>query len=237
MVYSTRMKWRKGAKKYERKMSKYSTKPRTWVQSIGDYASTAEKALSIATKVASLINVEKKNIQYTHASNQVGTSGLYDDLTYIAEGSDVNQRTGQSVKCMSVNYNLQFDAIPSSAQTMQGIRFVIFKWNDDTAPVGSMILDTYQNGSTLNYLEPLNKSQIGKFSILHDEIIKLNPVAATTNHSIISQGHIKLDFHTKYSSGGAATGSVGRVFAMLVSNDNSTPPLVTGFFRVNFVDN
>jgi len=165
-------------------------------------ASTASRALKIATNLASLINVEKKNIQYISSNTSTSSPiiGLFQDLTYIAQGNDINERTGNSVKAMDVSWRLRFDGNPSAFQPVQMIRFMIFKWNDDTAPTASVILDNYQNGAVNSCYNPLNVNAIGRFTVLHDEWIAVAAQKANgaPAYSKVISGYKKLGFHTKF---------------------------------------
>lgn len=106
------------------------------------------------------------------------TSRFHDVFSLIAEGDDVNQRTGTEVTLTSIHINWTVYQAASTQTENEAIRLVMFldaHNNSATlAPQVQEIFDTPVSGSVTGRNFPI-VNEYARFEILHDEWIKLPP--------------------------------------------------------------
>ena len=127
----------------------------------------AGTALSIATMLKGLINVERK---YKILSNtfSVGTSGQTAGLNSIAQGTDDTERIGRSLKATSwlMRATVQQNPAATSPTTCR----MMVLW--DRQPAGApAVLEVME---TANPLSSLNKDHGKRFTTLWDRTFTLN---------------------------------------------------------------
>lgn len=195
-------------------------------------ASTALKAYKIAKTVAALVNVEKKYLDAAGAiPNTIFTStGAIYLLSPLAEGSDYNQRNGNSVKFASWKMRLTVGIGTANGN----IRIIIFRDNENrgATPLISELLET-----SLVY-SPLNHTTGKRFTVLRDIFCPLNTANVPNKSWDI---YSKMNHHAKYAGAGGTTAECreGNIYIMFLSEYPSgvSAPAAYYYSRLRFIDN
>lgn len=133
-------------------------------------AATANKALSIASKVASVLNVEQKNVD-GYASDTYGLSSYSTYLLNpIAQGDGGNQRDGDQVKIMRTYGSIM---CYNNTGDPQWVRILILRDRqaDGTVPTLAEVLEL--SSSEPHYLAKYNMNGKFRFKIYHDKLMCL----------------------------------------------------------------
>lgn len=207
-------------------------------------AQTARKALSLAKWVAGLINVEKKfydvnSFVTTTNFNSTGSVGIY---TAMAEGSDYNQRNGNSILATSFLVNIVCSSQLAKPTNCRVIVFIDREGNTGTIPTVGDVLESAVTES------PLQHDTHGRFQVLKDwkfclndgngpnkylkTYIKLN----TNRHKYMNQRR----HHIKFTGTGAgvANADEGHIYVLFLS-DSATADAPSGriYTRLRYIDN
>lgn len=230
MVY--RKNYRRNYRRYGRRRIRRGRKTGTnW----GGYISTAGKALALATRVASMINVEFKNYDVASTITPT-TTWQFLNLNLIAQGDDQTQRNGRSILAKSLMIRLGMTS-NSTATVPVRIRQVIFKdmYNAGSDPSPTQIFNSNSTEALMNIT-----SQQNRFIILMDKYFVVNPPSAGQG-AVSFNKYLKLNYHIKFINTSAATASQGpgALYWTLIC-DNGTvaqQPSVSYGFRLRYVDN
>lgn len=133
-------------------------------------AATANKALSIASKVASVLNVEQKNVD-GYASDTYGSANYSTYLLNpIAQGDGGNQRDGDQVKVMRTYGSIM--AFNNTGDP-QWVRVMIIRDRqaDGTVPTLQEVLELGSSEPT--YLAKYNMDGKFRFKVYHDKLMRL----------------------------------------------------------------
>jgi len=186
--------------------------------------------------VTALVNAEKQYYDVSGSSNPVvnPTAQL---LTGMAEGDDVQSRSGRSIRAKEIAVRMHFYSA-SAATTSQTVRVFLVK---DNMPNGSAptVGTLFEGGSpNVDGFPVLGLAQ-GRFKWLHDETFVLGTLAGGEDAKVISFD-LKLDHHVSYVGTSAGAGSAGQgalwlfVLADQVATNAST---ATYYSRLRFYDN
>jgi len=202
---------------------------------LGDAASMAAKALSYAKYFASLINVEQKYFDVSAVTNTSSTAAVL-NLSNIAEGSDYNNREGNSILLQSLYFGALITQNSSSTQSF--MRIMIVRDNDQRGvdPTAADILETTASFQVL--ISPLLHYTNKRFSILLDKTLSFANVGDSYaqkfefNHKFNRQ-------HIMYQSTTGADGSnwEGGLYLLLVSSEATNTLSTVWYNRLEFTDN
>lgn len=204
----------------------------------GGYISTAGKALALATRVASLVNVEYKNVD-TVGSGTITNNWAVTNLNTVAQGDDQTNRNGRSIKARGLVIQIGVSSNTTSTVPVR-TRLVVVRDNfqDGTAPAGT---DIY----TVNGTEALRviTANQNRFTVLWDTmftVIADNSGAGGGGARSIRK-YLPLSHHIKYIgvTGAAASNGPGSLYFLMVC-DNATAaqqPAISYAFRLRFIDN
>lgn len=200
----------------------------------GGYLSTAGRALSLATRVASLINVEYKNIDVTGSGNMAATWTVV-PISEVAQGDDQTNRNGRSILAKSINLQVGMTAA-SLASSSYRTRLAIFvdDMQQGVAPVGTDVW-------TANGMEALRNvvTKQRRFRILFDRCYTINPDDGG-NSAISVRRFIKLyKHHIKYigTTAAAASDGFGSLYFAYITDASATFPVINYAVRTRFIDN
>lgn len=192
------------------------------------YASTAVKALQIASKVAKLVNVEHKTFDVPN-SLSVGTTPIVQGLSLILQGTDYNQREGLSIKAdsLQIKYNIQINSLG----TTNLFRVLIVVDRENTTGVAPVAGDILEANS---FTSPMNHTNLQRFRVLHDRVHQLT---ATSNDFIFCESFHHLNMHMKWSTSAATTPREGTIFILFLANDNANQSTIGYYSRLRYIDN
>lgn len=210
--------------------------PGSTAMAVGRYT---EDAISLARRTAQglneirkMINTEKKYLD-TPASGNCTQAGTVVSVNLIAQGMDLNNRVGDSVKIqdMKLFFTLAVGAANSN------VRVVLFRdlENQGTLPLGSDIFsDAGGAGAAVSQYNFVN-TQAPRFSILYDELYSLNilqEVSATGVYQASHRGHIRF----RGTTGATASLAEGSLFLVFFTDVAATLPTYRFNFRLEYTD-
>lgn len=207
-----------------------------FVSGVGKVAKVATTALSIASKVAAVINTEYKHFdkQTTLSPNTVG---LVHHLTNIPEGNDDNERNGRSIRLKNIYLRGEIamsTATPQNSAVSQYFRYILLidKECKGVAPTPSDILET------VHWNSPLKMNNDYQWMVLKDKLYTLDNAKGRSKAVKIFK---KIDAHIKYQGTGATIGDArnNQIFLMVISNESNPDvlPYFNFYSRVRYVDN
>lgn len=205
------------------------------------YAGYAVKAYQIASKIASIVNSEKKYFDAVGTEDPSSTIPTLTHLSNITQGSSDVSRNGDSVglKTMQVKYQIQWHA---SATVNDAVRVVIVidKDNENGTP-----MTTAQLMATTDLLSLRNMNFSRRFKVLHDDVYTIN----TTKNLIVKE------YYKKFKMGKDRQGNKTVMKHITWNNNDQTEernhiymlcftnvstenlPHITYFSRLRFYDN
>ena len=161
-------------------------------------AKVASKALSIATTVASFLNVEEKNNDTVDTGDFSGGSVKTYLLNGISQGDTGNTRDGDQVKVMSTYGRLMLANTDIDASHYFRIMLVVDKQADGSVPTIGEVLEV--GASEPAMIAHNNMDNKFRFRILKNKLVKLNPSGSTTtgdSRAIIKYFHDFIKKHKK----------------------------------------
>lgn len=188
--------------------------------------------------IRQLINIEYKYIDNNANSITSSSSGAINALSGIAQGTDVSNRVGDSIRGQSLDFNLTV----TRNGTDGNFRCIVFRdtENQGATPSVSDVLQTV--GTAVNTVTPYNwfnknlNSGKNRIVVLYDEVMSLE--ASDTNMTV------KLHFpasemkHIRYrgTTNGSASFAEGALFALFITDQSASQPLYTWYSRLTFTD-
>lgn len=215
---------------YRRKYKKKNCPKSKWA----GYADTASKALTIAKRVASLINVEYKYYDTLWNSAGAGTGGNIAALCIPQQGDTDTTRNGDSIRMKNLTFN--WTARHNNlGNPVQVVRFAIIKSMLPNGAGNPAVLDVYDeaNGLTL-----MNIEKSPNYSVLYSKT-----VCVSTEHNFVKlSDYIKLGEKgtiCKFDGNtGAATDVQKNLLFVMVFSDEVVNAAIHSFRgRVRYIDN
>lgn len=190
------------------------------------YGSKALPIVANAVKyIGGLVNVEKhqKLTSVTGSTTNAGTVNL---ISGIAQGDDIGNRQGNSVKSVDLmcNYTLN-----QSGTTDNFLRIIIFM---DTANQGSSPAVT----DLLNTAVPTaqrNIDNMKRFKIFHDKLISFDANYSTRAYKYYK----KLGMHLRFSGSADTNVLQNAIYCLLVDSNSTDHCDVNMQFKISFYDN
>lgn len=193
----------------------------------------ASKAWTAAKYVASLVNVETKIMDtgaLSIANTAFTSTGTVVYLSGCAQGTDYNNRIGNSIKAEYLNLNMDVEVGSTNLTTT---RLIIFKdrENRQSAPAVTDVLESADVKAHYNH------NNLNRFTILYDDFAVLNTYKP--NRAFAINKH--LGTHIYYSGTGSTSASAdeGSIWMLAMSNTASgaTSPTLYYDARIGFFDN
>lgn len=215
--------------KYKKTYKKRSKSSRFFSKSSQALA-TATAALSLARQIKGLVNVEHhRHIISTTSSPTITSSGGISGLYGITQGVDKADRVGNSILAKYISANLSFINGATSVPTFIRLMYFIDRQQiGDTSPA---VTDVLESASTT---APLNRLTVGRFQILLDKTINLQPNGV---EGIQKKFYIRLNHHIRYNGATASDIQKGGIYRLLISNHTSNWPTFNGDEILMFIDN
>lgn len=183
----------------------------------------------------SLVNVEKKYFDTSSSGTSLptNTTGTLVLLNAIDQGVGISQRTGNSIKIVSLmlegfiqlNSLATNDAVQVSLILDRQPNATVANWND-----------IYEIGSSSASLAQRNKLTVDRFTVLKSYDLTL----ATQGETIKKfKCFLKLGMHEKFNGTGATIASIytNAIYLCFQGNLSSNFSNITYFTRIRFVDN
>lgn len=201
-------------------------------RNVGSAIVVANKAFKIARSVAHMINVERKfyDIATTFTNTQFCTTGTISLLTGMAQGADYNQRNGNSIKAVSIQYRMNIFV----GTTATGYRIILYKDNEPRQALPS-VADILESTTTVS---PMNHTNGKRFQILQDIHSNVDLVKNTMR---VHKFYKKLNHHIKYvgSGSGITNTDEDNIYFLILADSSSgvTSPTAQFYSRLRYIDN
>lgn len=166
----------------------------------------------------------------TNATGSIGNAplgGSLYELTQITQGTTEVQRVGLDVNSVGMKMDLNF----TYADAYNKIRVVVFRWDDDTAPVPA----TFFAGGYPTYVQtPWAWPFHPKMKILYDT---KNYTNSTNRTNFFLRKYLSLKHKIRFTGSASTSGIKGRVYIFVCSDSSVAPhPTCTGYIRYLFKD-
>lgn len=216
---------RLGNKRNKKRVAK---KPQGFMQKVS--GTTLGQVWNQIKLLKNLINVEFKYLD-TSGSGVVDNAGALTYLTGIAEGDDISNRNGRSIKSQSLFVKMRLVINASATGTCIRHIIVMDKHNQGATPTVTDILQTASVESSLNI-----STQQNRWHILSDEVISLTTSGGNTKYV---ERFYPWHAHIKY---GGTTANVsdarfGAIFMLQISSEAINTPTSVYNIRYRYVDN
>lgn len=234
------MPYAKRAPRRNYRKTSYTKPKQTTLQKIGN---VAIKGFKIASKIASIINSEKKfyDDYYVPTAVVVGTP-MVRQITAIPQGAGDGQRNGLSIAIDSIQGKHRI----VWSGTQGEMRHIIFATKKNMAGSIPSASDVIQDASTAvtQMVSPRSKLNRFDYDILLDEHYTQDTTKAIVYKKYFhqfamkkdSQGNRTVKHHALYTGTGAVDTSDGNIYEMWMSSGSANPN-IGGFNRVRYYDN
>ncbi len=154
------------------------------------------------------------------------------ELTLIAEGDTDTSRDGQQIQLNSLQYKIM-TKLGASQTVTSTIRFIIFRWNRQSAPATNSILTL--SGGIDAPIFPLNvTTSKGEYQILHTKTFVCSASGDSEFFNRHFEKFMKVKGKVTYSGAATTTGIKGRIFAQFISDITANGPRILASFRLRY---
>lgn len=199
------------------------------MQISGKYDS--RKLIKDVKMLKGLINTEFK-FNDRLVSNNILDTGEFILMNGIAQGTNDNERIGNTMRIKSVEYRIivQHNIGATDQTYFRCILFVDLE-SDGADPTLAEVL---QN-TTVPIVSPRNLNNRNKYLILKDQVLKLND----DNPNGYIEVYKKLNLKTTYDAAGATIAAIANhpIYLLVLSNHPSNGPTMNSYSRIRYVDN
>lgn len=206
--------------------------PLTMVERIASGAGRVARVARTVSMLSGLINSEVKYVDSAFASSITNTgSSANTTLTNIAEGDDVNQRNGRWLLAKSMQSRMAFTVnTAATGATIVGYAFVM----DKKASIGTSGTPWTDVFATADPNALINRADSERFVILKRGVLDLSSQNASKHIKV----YIPLKgIHLKYNGTLATNVDQNMIYLVLISNQATNTPSITGNFRFDYYDN
>lgn len=188
----------------------------------------AQLAWAGVKKLKQLVNSEKYKFDVSISiTSQTGTANIT-LLNAIPVGDTESTRTGNSILQKHLYLKSAF-ALPSS-EFYSRSRMVVVQDNQQIGDTAPSFTDVYESASTIALL---NKSTVGRFSILYDKQVVLD-----SNRPLqVWDKYITLNNHARFNGTGASDIQKNGLYLMTLSSSSPTGPSIDVKSRIAYHDN
>ncbi len=160
-------------------------------------------------------------------------------MSAIAQGDDIGDREGDSIKIQSFSIKGLVYRDPASTANSEGVRVLVVRdlQNVGAAPAASDLLETVGTGTApYQHMDFLNGNDLNKrFTVVYDELLSIdehNPcqlISFQTNH----------DCHVFFRGAGSTNAAAGNgsYYLVVVSSNGSNTASFDFSSRLRFTDN
>lgn len=218
-------KYNKGGKIYKRNFKKKKSYQKPMRYKVADMAYQAFRGVNY---LKGLVNAELHSADFTASAQNITNTGSVIPLTTIAQGDNYNNRQGNSILAKYLFGRMEFAKNSSATSTFIRLMFI-----QDTQQIGDTdpgIADILSSSSTIS---SLNQFQKGRFSVLRDTTIRLEPNQTTD----VMKVNLKLPFHIKFNGTSGSDIQKNGVYLVVLSNESTNYPVFSYNLRISFYDN
>ncbi len=230
----------RGPRNQSRRPSRRRRPMRPRSNPVGTYASDAwslaQRTLMGLNQIRRMINVESKEFRSNLTTTATSQSGVITYVSGVAQGTDFNNRVGDSIKVQHITLTGYF----TRAGTDGVARIILFRdtENQGASPVGSDLLNNTGSvnvvTSQINWFNHNPNAEKNRFVILFDEM-----VAITSNDTNVTfQYSAPSEIHARYrgTGGTSASAAEGALFTCIVTDQAANFPTCTYSLQLTYTD-
>lgn len=206
--------------------------PRNQYGYFGKAGSDAQKALQMAGKALSLINVEHHSYDNSVTIATQTTTATVQNVLATAQGDGVADRQGNSIKVTKVQG--RFTVYHNTSSTQPGTTTRILVLVDHQAngalPAAADIITTSTDPQSFR-----NVNFGKRFTVLMDKTITTD----TYNRIVACEFYKDVEFHVEFkgSTSGITHISTNSIVLLAVTDEATNGPQINRFLRVRWIDN
>lgn len=215
-----------------RKFRKSRKRARPWYMRKYNALEVAGKAWSGVKYLKKLVNVERKKYDTEVVATSVNNStGSVTALTTIAQGDNDGERGGLSIKPQSLLIRGTLLCSASASGTM--VRIMVVRDNEQVADTDPSINNILDGNITVTALAPLNNLTVGRYTMLYDKLMVLDPQRPFKSFEIFKE----LSGHIRYN--GTASSDIQKhgMYVCVISNEATNYPTLNFAARLSYTDN
>ncbi len=211
---------------------------------LGNWIGVAQKALRVATHVASIINSEAKYLDPNVNSGSATSAGTITCLTGIARGTGPSDRVGDSILLKSVYIPIITKFNTGNTDSPSYVRYMLIRdLNDesDTAPTLASLL-TYPTAPA-SALSPLNMNYENRFQLLADVLVCLDSSHGIQRDNIEYEfkpnqnNPTKNQWHAHFNGTNGTDTGKGHLYLITIGSGTTNMNTTTYAGRLFFYDN
>lgn len=190
-------------------------------------------------RMSKLMLVKQPELKFYDTNNVgqfVGTSFMQYCLNIPVQGTTALTRVGQNILVKSIysRGSITLGVAPSVATAGQQMRILVYVDKESRGATPSTT-DVLQTSS---YISPLAIVQQGRFQVLHDQQLAVDP---NGNNTVPFKFYLKTNVKTKFSANAGAAADVyaNAIWIAFISNDNGgagVSPTIDHYTRIRFSD-
>lgn len=203
-----------------------------WYRKKYNAVQLAYKAWRGVKRIRGLVNSEMLHVDKTYSSNTISGTGYVYNLTGIAQGDGINQRTGNSILLRNLTYRLKFEI--NASVTVDTTIMMALVW--DTQQVGDSapaITDIFASATPESLLAT---GTLGRFKIILRKHILLTP-ASGGRPAIVMHNTLNLYKHIRYNGVNDTDIQKNGLYLVMVGSESTNLPTITGTVRIGYHDN
>lgn len=213
--------YRRKRRYYKRRQPRYGY--------FGKFGNDATKAIKMAGKALSLINVENHRYDNTTSIANQTTTATVQTLGAIAQGDNVSNRQGNSIKMTQIDGRIGVYHNGSATKTFTRVIVGVDHQCNGALPAATDVL------AIGDVFSLRNMDQAKRYTILVDEV-----VGTDTSHLLKwIEFHKPLDFHMEFKGTSSAVTdiSTNNLFLIAVSDEATNGPQIERMIRLKWIDN
>lgn len=195
--------------------------------------STANKALSLARKVADMVNVEYKHFDQVVNAVQPDYNGTLVTLNNMAQGTTDATRIGDSIKVQNVIIRGQ---VVNNATSNQLNRTRIMLIWDEQNQISSITDLLESTGSVFVMYSPKNYDKRFRSIVLYDQVFSTATFTGSQAFFRDFEINLPINKHTQFSAGTTTINTGALKLVLISSGITSNLPSVDGYVRVTYTD-
>lgn len=178
-----------------------------------------------------LASIENKRVLHDFTPTTVGTTSEFTLINSVSQGDTQSSRNGNKIMCNYLTGNFDIKVDPSATVPTQfRVLFVYDKQTNGAAPTYAEII------SPTAIYGLRNVNEYYRFKILYDKTFWVDNIGPSTKHVRFNK---KFKLQTRFDSttGVVSAISMGSIYMVVVSSDNTNQPTFQGAVRLGFYDN
>lgn len=199
----------------------------------GDAYDLASRTWKGLNEIRKFINIEEKYSDI-NSSQSPDQNGAVTCLSQLAQGTTMNTRVGNSVRCQHFSVRGRV-AVNASVTTFSVVRVVVIRdmEGQGTPPVASDIFETV--GTSAAPRQPLDWLNRKRFSLLYDTFLTVAPASGCAREFFFT---VELAKHVLYRGTTAASASDGEgsIYIVSLSDEATNTPTVSYSSRMTYTD-